>query len=130
MHRCVFALGTDNIISTAKFHHAKSEKVVYQTFVATEILRGVKVKHTAMNDLISNQLMVNYAPQEIYRILNSVGISSSNNRIRLSDIKDGNEALEAGFNVDVKRWNMIVMAYNNCGFIRRGAVKVGIQIYI
>ena len=103
MYRCVFAYGTGNLLSSAKFHHSKSEKVVYWTFAATEILRGIKLKHTAMNDLISNQLMVNNVPQAIYRILNSFGISSSNNRIRLSDIKDGNHALEVGFDVNTKR---------------------------
>ena len=60
--------------------------------------------------------MVNCAPQALYRILNQIGISSSNETVRVDAIKGSKEVILDGYSFEGKKYDLFLILFDNLGF--------------
>ena len=84
-----------------------------------------------MKEFISQQLMVNCAPHALYRVLNQIGVSNSNETVRVDAINDSKNKILAGYPLEGKKYDLFLILFDNLGFRIRGGktLKVGYEQY-
>lgn len=82
-----------------------------------------------LKNYIGKQLMVNCAPQALYRVLGQIGVSTTNETVRVDAIKDCKNKILEGYSLDGKKCNLFLILFDNLGFRVRGGNnnKVGYE---
>jgi hypothetical protein len=129
LHQCLYALATghpkDQMESTSA--SAVSQSLSSLVFACCDMLRHAKSRRRSpLKEFMGKQLLVNGAPQALFRTLNRLGISTCNQTIRLDSKLKLKEQFAAGFSFSNKRFNMLMVLYDNVGFRRRGGKKGGV----
>ena len=104
-----------------------------QIFAIAEMIRSqcTLKGQIILKDFVGQQLMINCASQSLYRILNQLGVSSSNETIRVDAIKDCKSKILAGYPLKGKKYDLFLILFDNLGFRVRGGknLKVGYEQY-
>lgn len=145
LYQCMFALATGKLPpSASEISELKStikKKICIQVFAIAEMIRsqsaslkkeeGKKGEKGFLREYIGKQLLVNCAPQALYRILNQIGISTSNETVRIEAINDCKNKILTGYSVEGKKYDMFLILFDNLGFRVRGGKnnKIGYEQY-
>ena len=132
LSRCIFALATGKIPVSEAAHLMQRKKMI-ESWAIVDMIRNHSERsgRGALKDFIGKQLMVNCAPQALYRTLNYTGISTSNATVRLDSLKDSNAKILAGYSFEGKKYDLFLILFDNLGFRVRGGKdnKVGYEQY-
>ena len=84
-----------------------------------------------LKDFVSQQLMANCASHALYRVLNQIGVSSSNETVRVDAINDSKNKILAGYPLEGKKYDLFLILFDNLGSRVRGGknLKVGYEQY-
>ena len=135
---CLFALTTGKSANTFSNRvpgglNLKQKKKMIESFAIADLVRNHSDQNGrgALKDFVGKQLMVNSAPQALYRILNYIGVSTSNEMVRVDAIKDCKEKILDGYSFEGKKYDLFLILFDNLGFrIRKGKTsKVGYEQY-
>ena len=137
LFQCIYALSTGKCPPSASqilsFQSTQRKNLVVQIFGIAEMIRSHSIwkGRSILKDFVGQQLMINCASQYLYRILNQIGISSSNETIRVDAIKDCKNKILAGYPLEGKRHDLFLILFDNLGFRVRGGknLKVGYDQY-
>lgn len=137
--KCIFGLATgknpnDFLLREERRENLAQKKKIIQAFAITEMIRSHSDgngRRGPLKNFIGKQLMVNCAPQALYRILNYIGISNSNETVRIDGIKDCREKIMKGYSFDGKKYDLFLILFDNLGFRIRGGknTQVGYEQY-
>jgi hypothetical protein len=128
LFRCLHALATGN----KKNEYATAASALTQNlssliFACSDMLRHAKDrKQSPLKEFMGKQLLVNGAPQALYKTLNRLGISTCNETVRLDSKLKMNNQFSTGFSFAHKQFNLFMVLYDNVGFRRRGGKKGGV----
>ena len=129
LFQCIYALSTGrsppSASEIASFRSTQRKNLVVQIFAIAEMIRSqcVLKGRSILKDFVGQQLMINCASQSLYRILNQLGISSSNETIRVDAIKDCKSKILAGYPLKGKKYDLFLILFDNLGFRVRGGKK-------
>jgi hypothetical protein len=131
--RAIVALGSGQTVE--KILPDKGDSNIYHKssflafWAATELMRRATSKRPGiLQDFLANQLSIWRAPRSIVDLLCRLRISSSNQKIRLKEIDKVNSKIVQGWNMNEKKWSILMVAYDNLGFRILGA-KCGYDQY-
>ena len=128
LYRCLYALATGrkkNQHATAA--SAASHNLSSLIFACSDMLRHAKDRNQSpLKEFMGKQLLVNGAPQALYKTLNRLGISTCNETVRLDSKLKMNNQFSTGFLFSQKKFNLFMVLYDNVGFRRRGGKKGGV----
>ena len=137
LFKCIYSLSTGNpppsqaVVQAIESTHRKTFHV--QIFAIVEMIRNkcILKARSVLKDFVGQQLMMNCAPQALYRILNQVGIANSNETVRLDNIKDCEKKILSGYNLDGKKYDLFLILFDNLGFRVRGGKtnRIGYEQY-
>ena len=84
-----------------------------------------------LKNYVGNQLMVNCAPQAVYRVLNQIGVSTANETVRIDGIQDCKNRILKGYPLEGKKYDLFLILFDNLGFRVRGGKnnKIGYEQY-
>ena len=145
LFQCVYALSTGKIppseSEVVEYESTQKKNKLTQIFAATEMIRShctpvqsgkkKESERGVLKNYIGKQLMVNCAPQALYRVLGQIGVSTTNETVRVDAIKDCKNKILEGYSLDGKKYNLFLILFDNLGFRVRGGKnnKVGYEQY-
>ena len=146
LFQCIYALSTGKLppfsaSETSELESTIKKKVIVQVFAIAEMIRSqsipVKKKDDEkgekgfLREYVGKQLLVNCAPQALYRILNQIGISTSNETVRIEGINDCKNKILKGYSLEGKKYDLFLLLFDNLGFRVRGGKnkKIGYDEY-
>lgn len=137
LFQCIYSLATGSLPpSGAEIEALQStarKNMLVQIFGIAEMIRShcTWKGRSILKDFVGQQLMINCAPQALYRILNQLGVSNSNETVRVNTIKDSKSKILAGYPLAGKKYDLFLILFDNLGFRVRGGknLKVGYDQY-
>ena len=137
LFQCMYSLSTGkyppSLSEIETMESTQRKNLLVQIFCIAELVRSQCVwkGRSILKNFVGQQLMVNCAPQALYRILNQLGVSNSNETVRIDAIKDSKKKILAGYPLDGKKYDLFLILFDNLGFRVRGGknLKVGFEQY-
>ena len=98
-----------------KFESTQRKKLLVQIIGIVEMIRSQCVwkRRSILKDIVGQQLMVNCSSQALYQMLNQLGISNSNETVRIDAIKDSKNKILAGYPLKGKRYDLFLILFDN-----------------
>ena len=137
LFQCLYSLSTGrvppSIPEIIKSKSTQQKKVFVQIFGIVELVRSQCIwkGRSVLKNFVSQQLMVNCASHALYRVLNQIGVSNSNETVRVDAINDSKKKILAGYPLEGKKYDLFLILFDNLGFRIRGGktLKVGYEQY-
>ena len=119
----------------------EKKKIHIQVFTIAEMIRNQCIlskkkdnwrgERGVLKHFLGKQRMVNCAPQALYRILCQIGISTTNETVRVDAIQDCKKKILKGYPLDGRNYDMFLLLFDNLGFRVRGGKdnKIGYEQY-
>lgn len=134
LHRCIFALATGFPVKKKVEREAEGRDISVRMqslestiFACSDMIRHAKDRRRSpLKDFMANQLLVHGAPQALYQKLNRIGISTCNFTVRLDNKNKTRDLFSRGFSFRNKRFNLLMILYDNVGFRRRAGKTGGV----
>ena len=137
LYQCIYSLSTGKFPSStseiATLQSTRQKNLLVQIFGIAEMIRSQCVwkGRSILKYFVGQQLMINCASNSLYKILNQIGVSSSNETVRVGAIKGSKNKILAGYPLAGKKYDLFLILFDNLGFRVRGGknLKVGYDQY-
>lgn len=146
LFKCIYALTTGEKppLYPQNLESAKKQNLLIKVFTITDMIRSTLMgktekkvgqeeapKRSILKEFIGRQLIAHGAPQALYKVLNQIGCSYSNETVRISQIKDCREKILKGYDFNGKKYGLFLVLFDNLGFRIRGGRerKIGYDQY-
>ena len=145
LFQCMYALSTGKVppipSKVIELKSTEKKKIHIQVFTIAEMIRNQCIlskkkdnwrgERGVLKHFLGKQLMVNCAPQALYRILCQIGVSTTNETVRVDAIQDCKKKILKGYPLDGKKYDMFLLLFDNLGFRVRGGKdnKIGYEQY-
>ena len=138
LFKCIYSLSTGKFppdtSQIINIQSTQQKNLLVQIFGIAEMIQSQSVWNEGKNilkEFVSQQLMVNCAPTALYQVLNQIGISRSNQTVRVEAIKDSKNKILEGYLLAGKKYDLFLILFDNLGFRIRGGknLKVGYDQY-
>ena len=122
LYQCIYSLSTGKFpSSTSELATLKStsrRNLLVQIFGIAEMIRSQCVwkRRSILKDFVGQQLMINCASNLLYKILNKIGVSSSNETVRVGAIKGNKNKILDGYPLAGKKYDLFLILFDNLGF--------------
>ena len=120
LHRCFYALGKGELVSSIKNDTVKWKNLLCQTFTASDLIRNMaRGTSGKLKRKVAGQLIACGASKALWKVLTRLGVAPSQEFIRLGETQRGLNNITNGLQKD--RHDLIMMLYDNIGFRRKGS---------